>query len=73
MSKSNKATQQEASNNRLPTHNAYVIEGEGENAFWTKIGAAWQHQDGDGFNIAFSAVPLNGRVVLRARKEKSGE
>jgi hypothetical protein len=34
-----------------PTHAVYVAEGEGDNAFWTKIGAAWSHDDGDGFNI----------------------
>ena len=41
-----------------PTHYAYhvtdrVQDGIEENGgFWTKIGAAWPHRDGKGFNIA---------------------
>ena len=54
----------------LPSHGVFVIEGEGEKAFWTKVGCAWQHQDGNGFNITLSAVPLTGRLVLRSRKEQ---
>jgi hypothetical protein len=44
--------------NQTP-HAVYVVEGEGDSAFWTKIGAAWLHQDGKGFNIQLSCVPLN--------------
>ncbi len=72
MSKSKTATQ-EATSKNMPTHNVYVIEGEGQDAYWTKVGAAWKHNDGDGFNISLTAVPLNGRLVLRTRKEKAGE
>lgn len=61
------ATETKRSN--LPTHGVYVVEGEGDNAFWTKVGAAWSHADGQGFNITMTAVPLTGRLVLRARKE----
>ncbi|WP_342154396.1 hypothetical protein [Methylorubrum sp. SB2] len=58
---------------RTPTKNrpylhVYVVEGEGETAFWTKIGAAWPHEDGDGFNLQLSAVPLHGRLVIRKPK-----
>lgn len=49
-------------------HGVYVVEGEGDDAFWTKIGAAWQHQDGKGFNIQLSCLPLNGRLVIREPK-----
>jgi hypothetical protein len=54
----------------LPSHGVFVVEGEGDRAYWTKIGAAWPHQDGDGFNVTLSAVPLSGRIVIRARKDK---
>lgn len=54
----------------VPTHGAFVVEGEGDNAFWTRIGAAWAHRDGQGFNVSLSAVPLNGRLVLRVRKDR---
>lgn len=56
-----------------PSHTVYMVEGEGENAFWTKIGSAWAHDDHDGFNIALAAVPVNGRLVLRKRKEQGGK
>lgn len=51
-----------------PSHAVYVVEGEGESAFWTKIGAAWMHEDGEGYNIQLTAMPLNGRLVVRKPK-----
>ncbi|MEP9356876.1 hypothetical protein ABLE93_25430 [Xanthobacter sp. KR7-65] len=54
-----------------PTHEVYVVEGEGEQAFWTRVGAAWSHQDSDGFNVQLSCMPVDGRLVIRRRKEQS--
>jgi hypothetical protein len=54
--------------NTTPTHHVYVVEGKGDNAFWTKIGAAWQHADGNSLNITLSLLPLDGRVVIRTAK-----
>jgi len=54
-----------------PTHAVFVVEGEGESAYWTKIGSAWQHEDGDGLNIQLVAVPLGGRIVIRKAKPQS--
>ena len=56
-------------------HAVYVVEGEGDKAFWTKIGAAWAHEDGKGFNISLTCLPLNGRLVVREPKsdEDAGE
>lgn len=51
-----------------PTHSVYVVEGKGDNAFWTKIGAAWQHADGNGLNLTLTLLPLDGRVVIRTAK-----
>lgn len=31
---------------------------------WTKIGVAFPHKDGAGFNIELKALPLDGRVIL---------
>lgn len=53
-----------------PTHDAFVIEGKGDNAYWHKIGAAWPHEDGDGFNLILFAIPTDGRVTVRKRKPK---
>lgn len=52
----------------MPTHHVYVVEGKGDSAFWTKIGAAWQHADGNGLNITLNLLPLDGRVVIRTAK-----
>jgi hypothetical protein len=51
-----------------PSHKAFVVEdrGEGEDTgFWTRIGSAWPHKDAKGLNIVLSALPTNGRIVLR--------
>lgn len=56
---------------RRPSHAVYIVEGEGESAFWTKVGAAWPHEDGDGFNLQLSAVPLTGRLTIRKIKPQA--
>ena len=53
-----------------PSHGVYVVEDEGEKAFWTKVGAAWAHGDGEGFNVTLTAIPVSGGIVIRSRKEK---
>lgn len=55
---------------RKPTHRIYRVIGDGKSASWTPIGAAWQNKDGQGFNIACDAVPLSGRIVMRAITER---
>ena len=45
--------------------------GEGDNAFWTKLGAVWPHDDGKGFNVELIALPVTGSLVIRERKESS--
>lgn len=50
---------------RRPTHRLYRVTGEGKEATWTPIGAAWPNKDGKGFNLSCDAVPLTGRIVLR--------
>jgi hypothetical protein len=32
---------------------------------WMRIGVAFPHEDGKGFNLALHAVPVDGKVVLR--------
>jgi hypothetical protein len=55
-----------------PTHAVYsVVEGEGKKEFWTKIGAAWKHENGDGMSISLDAIPLHGRLVVRKPKVAS--
>jgi hypothetical protein len=34
-----------------------------------RLGAAWQHKDGKGFNVQLDCVPLDGRITLRVAAE----
>ena len=56
-----------------PTHRLYRVLGDGDAASWTPIGAAWPNKDGHGFNISCDAVPLQGRIVMRAITEKGAQ
>jgi hypothetical protein len=40
-----------------------------ENGYWTRIGAAFAHQNGDGYTLILDWVPLDGKVILRKPKE----
>lgn len=56
-----------------PTHRLYRVTGEGRKANWTPIGAAWPNKDGKGFSISCDAVPLQGRIVMRAIEPKAAD
>jgi hypothetical protein len=62
----------ESTTSKSPTHVAYQVRdrGEGKKGFWTRIGSAWAHGDGKGFNIQIETVPLDGRITLRVASEK---
>jgi hypothetical protein len=36
-----------------------------EKSNWTRIGSAWPHKDGKGFNAELRALPVSGKLVLR--------
>jgi len=65
---------------KVPTHDAYVVRnydkknaetGEvKQDASWSQIGVAFQHGDGNGFDVICDAMPVTGRIVLRVRKPK---
>lgn len=56
---------------KAPTHVAYQVrDREGGKSFWTRIGSAWPHGDGQGFNIQLECVPLDGRITLRVASDK---
>lgn len=56
-----------------PSHTAYMVRdyttasGEAD-AAWSKIGVAFAHRDGMGFDVVLDATPVNGRVVLRSNE-----
>jgi len=57
-----------------PTHTAYAVrnfEKDGkQDSQWLKIGAAWPHKDGKGFDLNLDALPTSGRIVLRLNEPK---
>ncbi|MBL9081576.1 MAG: hypothetical protein JNK76_07205 [Planctomycetales bacterium] len=64
-----KATQTAGS--KSPSHLAYhVRDRDGGKGFFTRVGAAWAHADGHGFNIQLDVAPLDGRITLRVATEK---
>jgi hypothetical protein len=56
-----------------PTHTVYHVRGKGKDAYWTKVGAAWIHEDGEGMNLSLDFIPVNdaGRLVVRTNKADS--
>ena len=56
---------------KAPSHIVYQVrDREGQKGFWTRVGSAWPHADGKGFNVQLEAVPLDGRLVFRVATEK---
>lgn len=57
-----------------PTHIAYAVrefaKGDKMDASWSRVGVAFAHNDGKGFNVQLDAVPVSGRVVLRVNEPK---
>jgi hypothetical protein len=53
-----------------PTLYAYAVKdrGEGQKAIWTRIGAVWPHDKGNGLTIELDALPITGRLVLTEPK-----
>jgi hypothetical protein len=49
-----------------PALYAYAVKDRGKDKrpIWTRIGAAWRHETGNGLTIELEAVPLSGRLVL---------
>jgi hypothetical protein len=52
-----------------PTHlNVFTVEEYDNNGKsgkrWTKIGAAFPHKEGAGFNVELKAFPVDGRLVV---------
>jgi hypothetical protein len=61
----------EISSSRKPSHRLYVVVGEGSEATWIPVGAAWPNRDGQGYGIELDAVPLHGRLAMRMPKAKA--
>lgn len=55
-----------------PDYVAYSVKNRGadKDAAWNRVGAAWQHRDGKGYDVQLDATPVDGRVTLREQKRK---
>ena len=55
-----------------PTYNAYVVteyeSGKEKKSTWRQVGVAFSHKDGQGLDVILDAVPVSGRLTLRAPK-----
>jgi hypothetical protein len=65
-----------ATSTHQPAMRAFtVIKREGQDDFWLPIGAAFAHQNGDGFNVILQAMPIPDgdgqcKIVLRPPKNE---
>ena len=52
---------------KQPAFIAYAVsDKEGaEKNYWTRLGAAFEHGDGQGYNIVLDALPVNAKLTLR--------
>ncbi|MEM0929596.1 MAG: hypothetical protein AAGI89_09925 [Pseudomonadota bacterium] len=54
-----------------PSHIAYQVDqGSDEKSYFSRVGAAFAHRDGQGFNVKLKSFPVDGQIVLRAPKDR---
>ncbi|WP_193169963.1 hypothetical protein [Nisaea nitritireducens] len=54
-----------------PSHLAFqVSDGQDGKSYFNRIGAAFEHRDNEGYNIALDAVPVDGKITLRTLKDR---
>ena len=70
-----KQTQPQASDNtRYDVYTVDEYEAAGEKqSTWIRLGVAFPHKDGKGFQLKLKAFPMNGELVLRKHEPKSAE
>jgi hypothetical protein len=56
-----------------PAFTAYAVtkHGDDQDDWWTAIGAAFPHKDGEGYNIVLQAIPLDGEIVCALPRRKT--
>lgn len=58
-----------AKKSKRPTHVIWQVIGEGEDARWIRVGAAWENRDKKGLSLQFDSYPVVGRTVIREVSE----
>ena len=70
----NNQTNNPSSENKAPQLIAYHVTERGEKSYWSRIGAAWAHKDGQGFNLELDLIPAQGgKITLRTPNDKPDE
>ena len=60
-----------AAKGRRPALEAYnVTEGKDGKGFFNKVGAAWEHKDGQGYDLRLDSIPVDGHVTLRELRDE---
>lgn len=63
-----------ASETRPPDFIASHVAERNGKSFWTRIGAAWTHEDGNGLTLRLDLIPVaGGQIVLRMPKATEEE
>ena len=67
----NKPENTQNESGKQPDYIAYNVQEtkQGKPVF-NRVGAAWQHKDGQGYDIQLESMPVNGRVTLREMRDK---
>ena len=56
---------------RRPSHIAFQVRnGEDGKSYFNRIGSAFPHKDGEGYNVLLDAFPTDGKVTLRTPQER---
>jgi hypothetical protein len=61
---------------KQPSHFVYYVKRSNKTSgntkgYWTKVGAAWMHKDGNGLDVVLDFIPVGEpRLVLRQASEK---
>ena len=49
---------------------AYQTSGGETKVNWIRVGVAFPHEDGEGFQIELAAAPISGELVMKLHKPK---
>lgn len=70
-------TNNQTNETKAPALIAYYVSERGDKSYWTRIGAAWDHEDAKGLTVQLDLLPVSGgRIVLRepgSSEDASGE
>lgn len=63
-------SQNQNTTGNAPSLFAYHVKKGEQKSFWTRIGAAFPHKDGNGFNVVLECIPVDGKITLRTNSEE---